>query len=199
MRRISGSLRAVIAIVFGSLCIEVQAVAAEGIWIDGTAVRFQFQPYLEANPEIAAKVVPLLDRLVAVQIVPGHLSTSLYPHFEDSFVLPVADYEQTHNWRVYEVSVPRSSEFLVFGEDGVIHLEQSNQMPLWQVKAKLPMMDDTLDLNRLDIDFNKSDVKLEAGVLGNFVKVVAHAKLKGSRLSKIDVDLWESLKKNLGF
>lgn len=195
----SGPLRVVLAIVFGSLSIAVQSFAGDGIWIDGTAVRFQFQPYLEANPEIATKVAPLMDRLQAVEIVPGYLSTSLYPHFDDSFVLPVADYEQTQNWRVYEVSVPRNSEFFVFGEDGVIHLEQSNHLPLWQVKAKLPMMDDTLDLNRLEVDFNKSDVKLEAGVLGNWVKVVGHAKLKGSRLSKIDIDLWESLKKNLGF
>lgn len=185
--------------ILSALLLGGASVRAQEIWIDGSAVKYQFQPYLEANPEIAKKIIPILDRLTGIEIVPGHAVTRLHPRFNNSFTVPVANEKEISNWSIYQVDVPENSEFIVSGEDGVIRVEQSINLDQWQVQAKLPMMADNLHLNRLEVDFNRKEVFLEAGVMKNWVKVVAHATLKGNKLSKIDIDLWESLRKNLGF
>jgi|GEM_PF-6298444 len=199
--RISRFYRGVLAVVFGCFAFGSSASSSDGIWIDGSVVKFQFQPYLESNPEIGKKIEPLLKRLLGVEVTHGGPTTSLYTHFDDDFEVAVANYEQTPNWGIYEVDVPKITRWIVYGRDGVLHVMQSPAHEQWKLKAKMPMMPqmgETLDVNHLKVDFNQSVIYLEAGVFGNFVKVVAQAKINGNRVSKINIDLLESLRKNLG-
>ncbi len=165
------------------------------IWMDGGVLRFFAEPLRGFGGGVLSGV---LDRLVGLRLkrLDGKVRISLY--VDQVMDIKLADKNQVKTGVPYGLHLPKAVRFNLSMKEGVMYLSGLDEgHDALRISIKIPVAPDAVSLRSARVDMSTGKVKLEAGVLGNHVAVVAYGEVTTRNLDRFDI--WESIEKNLAF
>lgn len=169
----------------------------EEVWLDGETLRYLIGPVEKWG---GPKLQDVLDRLDGVWLYRDADSLHVSAYFNEAFTVSIQDRGAAKKWELYAVEVPRTVRFRWKMADGVLRISGLNEgVEVLNFLAKLPWyLPDTIYLRKAAFSLVDGTFRVEAGVLGDNVSVVASGELKAGKVDGA-VDIWESIKRNLRF
>jgi hypothetical protein len=172
--------------------ISVPAAEGEEVWIDGGSLRY----FLAAVHDYAGdKFGPLLDHAQGVRLTQTGDSLAVSIYLDQALDLAVQDVAAAGNWTPYSIHVPKAVRFKLRMNEGVLLITglDSGRDAL-NLKLKMPWLPDTIWVRNVVMNLTSGQIRVEAGVIGNGVGLIAQGDLLAQRFTGID--LWKTIERN---
>jgi len=168
----------------------------EQIWLDGEGLRYLLGNWVDGvHPGLISR---LTDELLGLRLrqKSDRLEAGLYLHGPLEAVVKSQD--DAANGELWGCRIPESLRFsfqiIDGGELELKALSQDAQRSL-ELKVRLPYFPDGIYLRRVRLSLVTGEAEVEAGLVGNYVGVVAKVNVFAQRLQEID--FWATVESNL--
>lgn len=169
------------------------------LFLSGETLRY-IMPGLLADDSGSGNLRPLVERLQGVRIYRQRDRLMLTIRYDQGFQVVVRDGDSAPSLSLYEVDLPPITRFALKMRDGVLTLKQLDLGGHGlRVRANIPWLPDTIWVHGASVDLVTGDIRVEAGVLGNLVRVVAKLKVNPSEIAYAGLGLWEHITEDLIF
>jgi hypothetical protein len=167
--------------------------SGDEIWVDGEALRFFLAPVRDWAGE---KGDLILDHLQGARVERVRNSMTISVYFDQELTVSVQDEKKAKNWELYAIHVPKTIRFTVSMFDGIVFVSGlDTQRDNVKLSVKIPWLPDTVYLRTASVNLVDGKLRVEAGVIGDTIGIVANAQLAAKTLG--GVDIWETIKDNL--
>lgn len=161
-------------------------------WIDGEALRYFLAPLKDWTGDKLDQVLESIEG-ARLERANGLLHVSVY--FSRALELPVEDESRAGRFSLYSIHVPKTVRFTLSVWEGRLFVSGlAAGIDSLRFRVKLPALPDNVYLRNLSADLTTGKVRVEAGVVGDLVTVVANAELLARRFDGIDI--WETISRN---
>ena len=168
----------------------------EQIWMDGEGLRYLLGSWVDGlHPGLVSRVTEELLGLRLRQ-KPDRLEAGLYLHGPIEAVVKSQDDAATGE--LWGCRIPESLRFsfrIIDGGDLELNAMSRDAQRSLELKIRLPCFPDGVYLRRVKVSLVTGDAEIEAGIIGNYVGVVAKVNLFAQRLQEID--FWGTVESNL--
>jgi hypothetical protein len=165
----------------------------EQIWVDGEALKYLLGSIRQVADE---RFAPLLDHLQGLKLTRQGDALNAGIYFDQPMPVSIRDEKKAPRWQPYSLRLPKTVRFsirMIAGRLVISGLDQG--LDTATLKLKMPFLPDTVWMKSASVDMGSGHVRVEAGVVGDWVTVVANADLIARKFG--GVDIWESIKRNL--
>lgn len=172
---------------------DLPTEVGQEIWIDGEALKYFAAPLRQFG---GPSFEQALDRIQGARLsrAVDRLNVSIY--FTEAFTLPLKDRDQASNWQPYAVYVPKAVRFSVAMNDGVLNIFGLDQgHDALNLELKMPALPEAVYLRSVSANLSDGKVRVEAGVIGNLITVIAGAEVVARKFT--GVDIWATIDSNL--
>lgn len=164
------------------------------IWIDGEAIRY----FLDSLRDyVGDKLGPVLDHVQGVRLTRMGELLNVAIYFDMAFDIPLQDKKSVPNWQPYSVHAPKTIRFSIKMSDDVLTVAGLDEgADALNLKIKMPFpLPEAVWVRNASVNLSSGKARVEAGVAGNLIAVIANAELMARKLDGFDI--WGSIEKNL--
>jgi hypothetical protein len=166
------------------------------LWVDGDALRY-FLGGLRGWG--GADLGQVLDRIQGARLTRLGDRLALAVYFDSAFELTLKSESAASNWELYAVHVPKTVRLRLGMTEGVVSLEGlDGGADSLKLRVKMPYLPNTVYLRRASANLTDGNLRVEAGVIGNTVTLLAKGKLEAQGVDG-KIDIWGSIRRNLKF
>jgi len=174
------------------------AYPGQEIWLEGEDLRLQYE---DVDTILSGRLGPkevLLGHLQRVHVLPRKSDLKITVYFDESFLITLLNPAEARRWQAYQIRFPKTLRISLKVVDGVLWVQSLNFLEnSLRLYANLPLMPNGIYFKNLAADLVAEKVRVEAGVMGGRVRVVADTELFDWSFDNLA--FWESIRRNLFF
>ncbi len=171
---------------------------SESIWLEGEALKYLIEPFLaQVVGDQLEKVSLILEKLQGVRVTRVTSGLRIHTYFKDEFDVILKKVEEAKAWQLYKVHFPTAVRFRVSFSDGNVSVEGLDEgTSTLRLFVKSPsVLPDQVWMRAVNLSLETGAFQIEAGVIGNQLRLFARGDLWARKLDEID--FWGALAQGL--